>query len=86
MGFADVAPDAAKVLVVHFTHEKQAFMVTLQEQVDDFLIVCHGKYIRADMIFRKSGWSCRRAPHYQAAATLCRIGWQLSSSSSKLQI
>eukprot|EP00891_Asterochloris_glomerata_P007811 jgi/Astpho2/7811/fgenesh1_pg.00117_%23_27_t len=35
MGFADVAPDAAKVLVVHFTHEKQAFMVTLDEQAAD---------------------------------------------------
>ena len=52
MGFADVAPDAAKVLVVHFTHEKQAFMVTLEEQVDVSLFACHGKYISADMIFK----------------------------------
>ena len=52
MGFADVAPDAAKVLVVHFTHEKQAFKVTLEEQVDVLLFACHGKHILADMIFK----------------------------------
>lgn len=55
MGFADVAPDAAKVLVVHFTHEKQAFMVTLDEQVDVFLFACYRRHMLANKTLKKLG-------------------------------
>ena len=52
MGFADVAPDAAKVLVVHFTHEKQAFMVTLEEQVDALLVEFYEGNILANTMIK----------------------------------
>ena len=74
MGFADVAPDTAKVLVVHFTHEKQAFMVTLEEQVEALLVEFYKQNILANMTIKSLEWLCRREPRYLAAATLCKIG------------